>query len=56
MSEAKVCCNCNHNIRTPKKDYIECQCDKDGHYIGYVACFEDWCKHWAKDKKWEDKE
>ena len=56
MSEVKVCCNCRHNIRTGELTNIECHCDKDGHYIGYVACFEDWCKHWAKDKKWEDKE
>jgi hypothetical protein len=25
----------------------------DGHYINYVACFEDWCRHWARDKKWD---
>ncbi len=21
------------------------------YYIGYVACMEDWCRHWAKDKE-----
>ena len=65
----KVCCNCRHNIRSDKYDYDEtgraksdypytvCNCDLDGHYIGYVACFEDWCRHWATDAaKWKEKD
>ena len=25
----------------------------DGHYIGYVQCFTNWCRHWATDElKW----
>ena len=51
----KVCCNCKHNIRTGEKDII-CNCDIDGHYIGYIECFEHWCRRWAKDKSWEDRE
>lgn len=52
MSEenGKVCCNCRHNIRTPKIDHVECRCDIDNHYIGYTDCMEGWCRHWAKEK------
>lgn len=55
MRERKrCCCNCNHDIRTEGKDgIIVCNCDVDNHYIGYVECFEGWCKRWASDKdKW----
>lgn len=51
VETGKVCCNCRHNIRTQEKDHIRCNCDIDNHYIGYVACMEHWCKHWATDKK-----
>lgn len=55
MSEknGKVCCNCRRNIRINKGTYIECQCDVDKHYIGYIECMEGWCRHWAKEHKWE---
>lgn len=46
----RVCCNCRHNKRTPKKTYIDCNCDIDGHYIGYIQCFDNWCRHWAKEE------
>lgn len=52
----KICCNCRHNIRTGKIPDIECHCDIDGHYIGYIACFEHWCRHWTKDKESEVKD
>ena len=60
MSEenGKVCCNCRHNIRCPKdgnRARIECHCDIDNHYIGYVECMEHWCKHWAKEKTRKEK-
>lgn len=33
-----------------------CNCEVDGHYIGYVQCFTGWCKRWASDAKdWEKK-
>ncbi len=53
MSEenGKVCCNCRHNIRIPKATYIDNKCDIDGHRIGYLECFEGWCRHWAKDQR-----
>ena len=56
FENGKVCCGCRHNIRTEEKTGIECHCDIDGHYIGYVTCFEHWCRHWALDKDDKDKE
>jgi len=56
VENGKVCCNCRHNIRKPKKDYIECHCDIDNHYIGYVACMTYWCRHWAKEKQQTESE
>lgn len=54
----RVCCNCQNNIRTGEHANIECHCAIDGHYIGYIDCFNHWCKHWEKDKiiKVEDPE
>lgn len=52
----RVCCDCRHNIRTGEPAHIKCHCEIDGHYIGYVACFEHWCRRWAKEKKWEGTE
>ena len=45
--ESKCCCSCKHNERhhhdnSPTTNY----CDLDGHYIGYVACFESVCEEW----------
>ena len=56
MSEenGKVCCNCRHNIRTGTGADVECYCDVDDHYIGYVACMTHWCQKWAKDKETND--
>lgn len=51
---SRVCCNCRHNIRTGDPAHIENHCDIDGHYIGYVECFEGWCRRWAKDRTWEE--
>ena len=55
MSEenGKVCCNCRHNIRTGEKINIECHCDLDNHYIGYIACMTHWCRHWSREKEQE---
>ena len=56
MSEenGKVCCNCRHNIRKREvmfqETFINCYCDIDNHYIGYIECMEDWCRHWAKER------
>lgn len=54
MKMDRCCCNCRHDIRTEDADgHITNHCEIDGHYIGYVACFEHWCKHWSKDK-WQE--
>ena len=50
----KVCCNCRHNIRTGEMGIKQCYCDIDNHYIEYIACFEYWCKHWSKERKWNE--
>lgn len=48
--ESKCCCSCSHNKRTEEKSSnITCHCDKDGHYIGYVANFESVCDEWEGD-------
>lgn len=45
--ESKCCCSCKNNIRTPVDDvHVRCNCDKDGHYIGYVANFTCVCDEW----------
>lgn len=48
----KCCCNCEHNLRIKQKDYPKLidynECSIDGHYIGYIACFEDCCKNWTR--------
>ena len=50
----KVCCNCKHNIRKGEITNIECYCEIDNHHIGYVSCFTDKCKRWAKgEKQWK---
>ena len=51
VENGKVCCNCRHNIRTGEVPKIECHCDIDNSYIGYVQCMEGWCKHWSKENK-----
>ena len=56
MSDRRCCCNCRHNIRKEEKTYIHCYCDIDGHYIGYVECFEGWCRRWAKDHTFDEEE
>ena len=56
VGNGKVCCNCRHNIRCPQdgnRARIECHCDIDNHYIGYIECMEYWCRHWAKEKEME---
>ena len=52
------CVNCRHNKRTPRRSkyvFMECRCDIDNHLIGYVDCFEGWCKRWAKDHKFDER-
>ena len=46
MSERK-CVNCRHRTLDSLR---RSRCEIDGHYIGYLECFDGWCRHWAKDK------
>lgn len=51
----RVCCNCGNNQRIKDKHgHVRCECAIDGHYIGYVECFEHWCRRWKKERKWDD--
>ena len=51
VDRKRCCCNCGNNIRKRDQDrYVtHCECAIDGHYIGYVECFEGWCRRWKKD-------
>jgi hypothetical protein len=47
----KCCCSCKHNIRTRTDDvHVKCNCELDGHYIGYVENFEQTCDEWTRDE------
>lgn len=50
----RCCCNCRRNIRTGKPGAVTCHCEIDGHYISYVACFDGWCRRWARETKWDN--
>ena len=52
----RVCCNCGNNLRMKDTQGMVThnQCKIDSHYISYVACFEHWCPHWRKDRKWDE--
>ena len=54
--ESECCCSCRHNIRKQDEKHvgIYCECEIDGHYIGYVACFESVCDEYMAES--EDKE
>ena len=57
MAERKrCCCNCGNNIRTEDIKFpgvIQNHCAIDNHRIGYIECFEGWCRRWKKDRKWD---
>ena len=53
----RCCCNCGRNIRHEVAPYgIECYCEIDGHYIGYIECFEGWCRRWKKSHTFDGME
>lgn len=52
----RVCCNCGNCIRYPTKDGIRCRCAINDHYIGYLQCFEHWCRRWKRERKWDGEE
>lgn len=54
MSEVngKVCCNCRHCVRVPKEIVgVECRCDLDNSYLGYLTVMEHWCRHWSRERR-----
>lgn len=57
MAERKrFCVNCGNNIRTEDIKFpgiIQNHCAIDSHRIGYVECFEGWCRRWKKDP-WQE--
>lgn len=55
IERKRVCCNCGNNnrIKDDKGFVTHCECDIDGRYIGYIECFEHWCRRWKKDRKWD---
>jgi hypothetical protein len=55
MNEPRLCCNCLHCARWKKKNGIECHCDLDDRYLGYLTVMdeENDCKHWEKETKWD---
>lgn len=52
----RVCCNCGNCIRYPTKDGIRCKCAIDDRHIGYLQCFEHWCRRWKRERKWDGEE
>lgn len=47
----RCCCNCANNIRVKGENGLVAynECAVDGHRIGYIECFEGWCRRWKKD-------
>lgn len=52
--QKRRCVNCGNNIRTLEKDGVICRCKLNNRSIGYVECFEGWCKHWRKDRSFDE--
>lgn len=58
MSEAngKVCCNCGNCIRIEDGkgmvDHNECAID--GSHLGYLDTMTYWCRHWKRERKWDN--
>ena len=47
--EYECCCSCKHNKRKKDGENIYCECEIDGHYIGYIECFDSVCERWVKE-------
>ena len=50
ITKEECCCTCKHNIRKEdkKRAGIYCECEIDGRYINYAACFENACELWEE--------
>jgi len=55
MSDEKCCCNCLHCARWKTSRGIECHCDLDDNYLGYleVMDIDNHCRKWEKETKWD---
>ena len=49
------CCTCDRNKRVKDKNgmVVRCECEIDGHRIGYVSAFEHSCRRYALDKDYK---
>ena len=47
--EYECCCSCKHNKRKSDEKGIYCECEIDGHYIGYIECFDSVCERWKNN-------
>ena len=55
MANEKCCCNCLHCARWQTSKGVQCHCDLDDKYLGYLTVMdvENDCKHWEKETKWD---
>ena len=44
-----ACINCGHRYLCGAG--AGSRCGYDGHYIGYCNTWDEWCRHWKKDKR-----
>lgn len=58
MEKERLCCNCLHCARWKKSTGIECHCDLDDRYLGYLEVMDEDinCKNWEKETKWDEQE
>lgn len=56
VENSKVCCNCRHCIRERDEEtlYTHCYCEVDNCYLGYMTVMTWWCRHWARERKWDN--
>lgn len=52
MDRKRVCANCGNIYRKDRETY----CAIDGHYVGYVSFFTNWCRRWRKIKEVQEDE
>ena len=43
----RACINCGRRVLWKAGSY----CGYDEHYIGYCSMWDEWCRHWTKDKR-----
>lgn len=55
MKKPQLCCNCLHCARWQTSKGIECHCDLDDRYIGYLEVMDENndCEKWERETKWD---